>query len=134
MNDKKVSHYRELEVWNRSMSITVDVYQATDTFPKAELFGLVSQMRRAAVSIPANIAEGNAKDSRRDYRRHVCIARGSLAELETHLDLGNRLGFLSSEHLATLNNDLTIIGRMLTRLITALNEPSDNGGGRGSRK
>ena len=120
MNERTISDYRDLDVWKRSMSLTTQVYQATGELPKTEVFGLTSQARRAAVSVPANIAEGNARGSRKDYRRHLLISRGSLAELETHLILCNDLGFLPSDHLQPLQQELRVISRMLTSLITAL--------------
>ena len=84
--------YRELQVWRLGMELAKEVYLLTRGFPKHETYGLSSQMQRAAVSIPANIAEGHAKDSTKDYLRHLSIARGSLAELDTHLILAESLG------------------------------------------
>ena len=85
--------HERLDVWQDSMSLVVAVYQMTGSFPEAERFGLVSQMRRAAVSIPSNIAEGAARRSTPDYLRFLAIARGSLSELDTQLNIAFRLGF-----------------------------------------
>ena len=120
MSDKAISDYRDLEVWKKSMRLTTQVYEVTDQLPKSEIFGLTAQVRRAAVSVPANIAEGNARGSRKDYRRHLLISRGSLAELDTHLLLCRSLGYLTADPLRSLSEDLRVISRMLTSLIAAL--------------
>jgi four helix bundle protein len=77
--------YRELKVWQLGVDLALEVYRLTEAFPKSELYGLTSQMRRAAVSISSNIAEGHARKTRREMQRYVNIAKGSLAELETQL-------------------------------------------------
>lgn len=77
-----IRRYQDLEVWQRAMQLTVMIYKETDNFPKAEVYGLTNQIRRAAVSVPSNIAEGHGR-SNRDFGRFLAIARGSLAELET---------------------------------------------------
>ncbi len=87
-----VRSYRDLTVWQRSMTLAELVYAATSQFPKSELYGLVSQMRRAAISIPSNIAEGHSRISTGGYVQFLGIARGSLAELETQIELAKRLG------------------------------------------
>ena len=83
----RINTFRELEVWNLSMEQTTCVYRLTERFPRSEQFGLTAQMRRCAVSIPANIAEGHNRRSRRAYLNHVAIALGSLAELDTLVEL-----------------------------------------------
>src|SRR5438067_2292790 len=95
----RVKRYSDLEVWKRSMDLVVEVYRLTSHFPAAERFGLTAQARRAAVSVPANIAEGNARLSRADYRRFVSIARASLAELETEIIIGERLQYVAEADL-----------------------------------
>jgi len=112
--------YRELQVWQRGMGLAVDVYQATSRFPADERFGLVSQARRAASSIPANIAEGWGRGSTKEYIQFLVIARGSLLELETHLILSNRLNFLPSELALKLENESHQLSKMLNALITSL--------------
>src|SRR6266480_2517836 len=89
----RIQTHRDLKVWQLGMSITEDVYRLTDAFPENERFGLISQLRRAAVSVPANIAEGNTRSSTKEYLRHLFIAVGSLAEVETFLDLALRLRY-----------------------------------------
>lgn len=89
--------HRKLACWEAAMDLVVKVYQCTETFPSSERFGLGLHMRRTAISIPSNIAEGAARNSAKDYLRHVFIARGSLSELETQLLLSHRLGFLKEK-------------------------------------
>jgi four helix bundle protein len=88
--------HKDLDVWNRAMDLAAEVYSITGQFPKEELFGLVSQTRRAAVSVPSNIAEGAARSSRKEYIQFLYVALGSLAELETQLLLATRLKFVTN--------------------------------------
>jgi four helix bundle protein len=111
--------HRSLRVWQQSMDLAGVVYQATASFPREELFGLVSQMRRSAVSIPSNIAEGYGRGGR-DYARFVSIAYGSLLELETQVELSRNLGFLEQAQAASLLGTTSEIGRMLNALKTSL--------------
>ena len=90
-----ISSYRDLIVWQRAIDLVTEVYKVTDTFPMAERYGLVSQMRRCAVSIPSNIAEGRRRGTRKDFRQFLLIAYGSGAELETQLEIAQRLRFCS---------------------------------------
>jgi len=92
-----VNSYRDLEVWQKGMDFAAEVYRLAKLMPKAEEYRLVSQVLRAAASVPANIAEGNARGSRKEYAQHVSIARGSLAEAETFLVLAIRAGLLPGE-------------------------------------
>lgn len=114
-----IRSYRDLKVWQQSKALTLAIYQATQTFPSEERFGLTSQMRRCAVSIPSNIAEGNAR-STRDYLRFIDIAQGSLAELETQLEIAHDLGYLPKQILAECLAQAIDIGRMLSGLSTSL--------------
>jgi four helix bundle protein len=91
-----VKSYRDLDVWRLGLDLAEAVYQCTSSFPKHELFGLTAQMRRAAVSIPSNIAEGRARSSTKELLQFLAIARGSLAELETQFELALRLGYVDS--------------------------------------
>jgi len=115
--------YRDLEVWNESMQLVEDVYRLTEDFPKDERFGLRSQMQRAAVSIPANVAEGYGRSGRTDYARFVAIARGSLMELETYLALSVRLELTNRTAMLPIWNRAESVGEMLTRLRTVLARP-----------
>ena len=87
--------YRDLEVWKQGMDLVEDCYKVTASFPKSELYGLTSQLRRAVISIPSNVAEGRSRKSTKAFRNHVSIALGSHSELETCLELATRLGFMS---------------------------------------
>jgi len=89
--------HHELKVWRESMSLVKDVYHVTSRLPKEEMFGLTSQMRRAAISVPSNIAEGAARMGEKEFLRFLSVARGSLCELETQLLISQELGYLGSE-------------------------------------
>jgi four helix bundle protein len=119
MSDRIQSH-RDLQVWQRGMQIAEDVYTLTKAFPSDERFGLTSQLRRAAVSVPANIAEGNSRDSTKDYLRFLAIAVGSLAEVETFLELSTRLGLGDSSLVRTIEELLAEERRMLRGLQRSL--------------
>ena len=88
-----IKSFRDLIVWQKGMDLATLVYRETSRFPSTERFGLTAQIRGAAVSVPANLAEGHERHARGAHRRHVSIALGSLAELDTHLELGLRLGY-----------------------------------------
>ena len=91
-----VRSYLDLIVWQRALDLAENVYEATRKFPKEEIYGITSQMRRAAVSVPANIAEGMARNSTKELLQFLVVARGSLSELDTHLVLSRELGFANS--------------------------------------
>ena len=120
-----MKNYKELEVWQRAMLLAERAYRETKAFPSEERFGLTSQTRRAAVSVPANIAEGWGRGSTADYLRFLTIARGSLMELETHLILANRLNMLPQPALIELQQEVERVGMMLNRLITSLRAKND---------
>ncbi len=108
--------FRSLIVWQRSHAMTLRVYRETQSFPKAELFGLTSQLRRNCSSISANIAEGSGRGGR-EFARFLTIASGSASETEYHLILARDLGYLSAECYQSLNTDVEEVKRMLTSLI-----------------
>jgi four helix bundle protein len=111
--------FRDLDVWHLGVELAETVYRVTARFPKAELFCLTAQMRRAAVSIPSNIAEGRARDSSKEFLHFISISRGSLAELDTQLELAIRLDYTDSElHAARAQSDL--LGKKLNRLQTTI--------------
>jgi four helix bundle protein len=112
--------YKDLEVWQKAMVLTKAVYQATTNFPSEERFGLVNQMRRAAVSIPSNLAEGHARAGVGEFRHFVSIAMGSTAELETQVLLSVELGYLSTPVKDTLLHQLDTVGKMLRGLHKSL--------------
>jgi four helix bundle protein len=117
---KKIRDYRDLTVWQRAMALVVECYSATHRFPKSELYSLSCQLQRAAVSVPSNIAEGNGRTSLGDYLRHLSIANGSLMELETHVRVATRLGYLDNEYESRLLDLTNEVGRMLASLTVQL--------------
>ena len=108
--------HEKLQTWIESVDLVLNIYKATERFPKEEKFGLTSQIRRAAVSIPANIAEGAARNSSKEFAHFVSIAQGSASEVETELIIAYRLGYLSETLFSKLPSDLERIGRMITEL------------------
>src|SRR5262245_52085056 len=114
-----IQSFRDLDVWRKSMDLAERVYETSRKFPDSEKFGLTAQIRRAAVSIPSNIAEGKAIGGQR-YRRHVKFALGSNAELQTQIELAKRLEMLDEAAADKLNEDASEIGRMLAGLFRAL--------------
>ena len=116
-----IRSYRDLEVWQKTMDLVVECYRVSETFPKAELYGLSSQLKRAAVSIPANIAEGHGRTHTKEYLNHLSIVYGSLMELETHLQIAARLNCLNNSSLQPLLDKTAEIGRIVNGLIQSLN-------------
>jgi len=117
-----IKNYRDLDVWHKSMDLVVNCYNVTKLFPKHELYGLTSQLQRAAVSVPANIAEGRQRQHRKEFRQFLSIAQGSLAELETHLEIAVRLGYTDTKHTTKINEQTQRVSRMLHGLKIALAE------------
>ena len=115
-----LKNYKELKVWQKSYKLCLDVYKRTGSFPKEEIYGLVSQIRRSAVSVPSNIAEGYGRKTTADYTRFLYIAYGSLCELETQIMLSNDLRYLDQVNLKSLRADLSEVERMLKALIRSL--------------
>lgn len=115
-------HYQKLVVWQKAMDIAKDCYVITHSFPKEEVFGMTSQIRRSAASVAANIAEGQGRSSTRDFLRFLSMAKGSLSELKTFLLLCQRVGLLNAEQLSNLMSTANEIGRMLSGLRKALTE------------
>ena len=113
---EEIRSYRDLVVWQKACDLAVAVYQPTRSFPKEEMFGLTSQTRRAAVSVPANIAEGAGRFGSTEFRHHISIARGSLAELRTLLELARRFGYMDQQRTDQLHADIDVIDGMLCGL------------------
>ena len=116
-----VRPHRNLDVWKKSMLLAKNIYGATTAFPKSEIYGLTSQMRRTAVSVPSNLAEGAARRSRKEFRQFINIAQGSLGELDTQLDLSNMLGYLEPDTHEKLMSEVTDISKMLFGLSRSTN-------------
>lgn len=114
------SSFKELRVWQEAMKFAVAVYQITGSFPKHELYGLTQQLRRAAVSIPSNIAEGKGHRSDREFRNFLLHARGSLLEVQTQLMIAKELQYISPEEGERLLESSDAIGRCLNSLINAI--------------
>ena len=110
-----MSNFKNLLVWQKAIELTVDVYSLTKSFPKEEMYGLVSQIRRCAVSVPSNIAEGQARKYHQQFAHFLSIAQGSLAELETQMIISKKLGYIVDE-LSELLEKIDSIGKMLTKL------------------
>lgn len=119
-----IKSYRDLDVWQRAMDVAEVVYRISSGFPADERFGLVSQLRRSAVSVPSNIAEGHARFSTKDYLRHLSYAMGSLAEVETQLLLSRNLGYTTAnegaEPLDPLLESCDVLGKKLRSLAHSL--------------
>jgi four helix bundle protein len=118
----RMSGYDELVVWRRGMEFVAECYRVSSTFPKSEQFGLTTQLRRSAVSVPANIAEGNGRWHRREYLHHLSIARGSLNEAETFLKVAVMLKYVSKDSIVEAANIADECSRMLTVLRRRLSQ------------
>ncbi len=115
-----IRSYKDLRVWQISMDLVESVYGLAQTFPAGERYGLVGQIQRAAVSIPSNIAEGHARQHRKEYMQHLSIAQASLAELETQLEIARRLKYVSTEETSRIQEPLDTLGKQLRALQKAL--------------
>ena len=118
--DATIRSYRDVKVWQQGMDLAEMCYRVTRKFPKDELYGLTSQIRRAAASVPANIAEGHGRDTRGEFIQFLRIAQGSLKELETHLLLAGRIGLSSDQITAPLLARCDELGKMVRALIRSL--------------
>ena len=112
--------HKELDVWKKSMDLVEEIYKHTDKFPKSEVYGLSNQIRRAAVSVPSNIAEGAAKNSSKDFIKFLYIALGSLSEIETQLIISCRLKYITSIDFDNLNKMLIVIRGEIFGLINSV--------------
>lgn len=119
----QIKSFRDLRVWQAGIELVEAIYAATSRFPRSELYGLSSQMQRAAVSVPSNIAEGHARESTKEYLQHISIAQASLAELETQLEIAIRLNYISEGDATHLREKISSLGRQLFALRNALMNP-----------
>jgi four helix bundle protein len=118
--DYQIKDHRDLIAWQKAMNLVTSIYKASKNFPKEELYGLTSQLRRAAVSIPANIAEGQGRRSKPEFRQFLGHARGSLLEVDTHLEIALRLEYLNPKEHSQLHEQLKEIGRIINGLLRSL--------------
>jgi four helix bundle protein len=123
--NERIRYHTDLRVWQRSRSLAVSVYRATADFPRAELFSLTDQVRRACGSVPANIAEGCGRGTTQELIRSLRVARGSLSELHSHLTLAQDLGYIQAASHAELTRDVMEVHRMLNALIASLRRRSN---------
>jgi len=113
-----MSDYKNLEVWEKSISLVLEAYAVTNNFPKEERYALADQIRRATVSIPSNIAEGASRNTRKEFIQFIYIALGSASELETQIIIAEKLGYIKNKE--SLLSEITVIRKMLNALISSL--------------
>jgi four helix bundle protein len=118
--ESKIKTYRDLEIWQKGILLVKDVYRITEAFPKQEMYGLVSQMRRSAVSVPSNVAEGFRRYHNKEYKQFLYIALGSCAELETHITIAKELQYIQKDLESDLLESIDHICRMISNLIKKL--------------
>jgi four helix bundle protein len=117
-----VQSFRDLQVWQRSIQLSVSIYRLTKGFPREEIYGITSQMRRSAVSVASNIAEGHGRLSTREYRQFLGVARGSNFELQTQLEIARALGFCDSNMLEEAEGLSFEVGKIISGVLNALKE------------
>ncbi|MEK7062188.1 MAG: four helix bundle protein [Patescibacteria group bacterium] len=106
------NNFKDLKIWNKGINLVVDIYKLTSKFPIEEKYGLISQIRRSAVSIPSNIAEGHSRKTSKDFKQFIAIAKGSLSELETQLIISFKLSFISREEFEIINDKIKELEKM----------------------
>lgn len=114
--------HTKLEVWKKAVELVTEIYRLTNKYPQSERYGLMSQMKRAAVSVPSNIAEGVARKTTNEYIQFVYMVRGSASELDTQIEISKNLGYIEEEKYREIISELNRISRMLSGLIRALGE------------
>jgi four helix bundle protein len=120
----EVRSFKDLVAWQKSMDLVTEVYRTSQGFPKEEIFGLTSQIRRSAVSVPSNIAEGNARTSKKEFQYFLSNARGSLAELETQILIAHQLAYINETAKNQMLDRLWEVGRILNGLLSSLKKSS----------
>ncbi len=123
---RKSRSYRDLQAWKAAIGLVKEIYKVTGKFPATEIYGLTSQIRRAAVSVPSNIAEGQGRNSSKEFRQFLSIALGSLAELETQLIIAHEIDYLKSEELKLLLGNLDDVRKMAKALHNSLSLKTEN--------
>jgi four helix bundle protein len=114
--------HKKLEAWKQSMDLVIEIYRTTENFPSQEIYGLTNQIRRAAISIPSNIAEGAARQTKKEFTNYLHMAQGSLSELDIQIELASRLGYFDQETFRMLDERLERIDKMITGLIHHLSK------------
>lgn len=117
-----MAHFKELIVWQKSINLVTEIHRITEKFPSNEIYGLTSQLRRASVSVPSNIAEGNTRRSKADYLQFLRIARGSCSEIETQIIISKNLEFINDITFETLSFNIVEISKMINGLINSLKD------------
>jgi four helix bundle protein len=112
--------FRDLIVWQRAIDLTTEIYRMTESFPRTEIYGLTSQVRRAAVSVASNIAEGAGRSSKREFRQFLVTARGSICEVQTQLIIADKLGFADKGKLSGIESAASEVARMLNGLLRSV--------------
>jgi len=115
-----IKPHKRLDVWDKAIDLTVDIYRISETFPRTEVYGLTSQMRRASISVPSNIAEGAARQTKREFINYLHMAQGSLSELDTQLVIASRLEYVPTETYEEIGGRIETISKMITGLIKSL--------------
>ena len=118
----KIRNYKDLNIWKRSIELVKNIYEVSNSFPKEELYVLTSQLRRTAISIPSNIAEGFSRFHNKEYRQFLYIALGSCAELETQIIIANYLKYLDDDRFNDIINESEVICKMISNLIKKIND------------
>jgi four helix bundle protein len=121
----RLKSYRDLVAWQKAMALTKHIYEISVMWPDREMFGLTAQIRRAAVSIPSNIAEGQGRNTTRDFMRHLSIAYGSLLEVETQAQIATDLGFIDNDNLSETYSLTEELGRVINGLLRSLRSKHD---------
>jgi len=117
---QQINSFRDLDVWKRGIQLVTYVYDVSKSFPQSELYGLTNQIRRSAVSVPSNIAEGRMRGHKAEFRQFLFIALGSLAEIETQLIIAEELGYIEKKKKEQIIEEMDILGRQLRSLISKL--------------
>jgi len=120
MDNDSVKPHKKLDVWKKAIDLTIDIYRLTETFPKTEVYSLTGQMRRAAVSVASNIAEGAGRQTKKEFINYLHMAQGSLSELDTQLVITSRLEYISAETHREIEIRIETISKMITGLIKSL--------------
>jgi four helix bundle protein len=116
----QLKHYQQLIAWQKAIALVSELYSATKSFPRDEIYGLTSQLRRAAVSVPSNIAEGQGRATRGEFVQFLCHARGPLCEVETQIIIATNLHYIAPDRSVALSDRITEVGRILNGLIASL--------------